>query len=80
MLLIIHSITSAEIDEKTKTGILLDRSLCCFFSLIVKKKKERGTHTRNKKENQTLIQKRKSEINKQQEYACREKDVCVENK
>ncbi len=82
MLLIIHSITSAEIDEKTKTGILLDRSLCCFFFSYCQKK-ERGTHKKQTK-NQTLIQKkkrkRKSEINKQQEYACRQKDVCVENK
>jgi hypothetical protein len=52
------------------------------FSLLFcfsKKKRKRDTQ----KKNQKLIQKKKkekSEINKQQEYACRQKDVCVENK
>jgi hypothetical protein len=57
MLLIIHSITSVEMNKK-KMGISLDHFLCCFL------RKKKG-HTRKKNE---------------QEYACRQKDVCVENK
>jgi len=56
MLLIIHSITSVEIDKKKRSIV--------FFS--------KEGHAKKKK-NQTLIE-------KQQEYACRQKDVCVENK
>jgi hypothetical protein len=58
-------------------GISLNRFLCCF---VFRKKKERGTHKKKTKNSYKKKKKEKSEINKQQEYACRQKDVCVENK
>jgi hypothetical protein len=59
-------------------GISLNRFLCCF--VFRKKKRKRDTQKKNQKLIQKKKKKEKSEINKQQEYACRQKDVCVENK
>jgi hypothetical protein len=76
MLLIIHSITSVEIDEKKKKtpkmGISLNRFLCCF---VFRKKKERGTH---KKKPKTHTKKKKRKIrNKQTTRICMPTKRCL---